>query len=94
MTWEKAKSDRPCGRCQFVVTAGTALLLVSSANLPRCVRCAKDTYDAEPPMTWPITDASERLTQPFETSRRLASKLRHGFDARQARTGEPQDEVA
>ena len=84
--WKQATAVRLCGSCRAEIASGTPVLLVSSAQLPRCVKCAQATFGAEPPSSWPETPVPKPAPQeqPFATPRGWAGRKRELFDARMA----------
>ena len=89
MTWERAKFDRDCGACGELIARGAPVLLVSSANLPRCPACAKANFDTEPPADLtPLQAPAVPAEQPFATPCGWAGRARRQFDARMRQTGE------
>lgn len=49
MKWHRAHADVSCGSCGSQIEAGWPMLLVSSASLVRCERCAQGQYQTTPP---------------------------------------------
>lgn len=89
MTWELATFDRQCGACGAAIARGTPVLLVASANLPRCHACAKAIFGTEPPVDLtPLQTPVPPAEQPFATPRGWAGRARRQFDARMRQAGE------
>jgi len=86
MTWARSAVHRLCGgRCDRTIGIGDPVLFVTSAQLARCVDCAKREYQTEPPADLaPLQRAEAPREQPFAAVRDLAKR----FDVKQAQTGE------
>lgn len=87
--WQRSKVARQCGACGAAINVGDPVLMVSSAYLSRCVKCAKAQYQTEPPASLePLPKVDVPQAQPFSPARELARRTKASFDARMARTGE------
>jgi hypothetical protein len=49
MTWAFAIGDQVCGYCGAIIPPRSPLLLLTAHRLVRCVGCARDRLELEPP---------------------------------------------